>query len=164
MQRFIDAAKIAVATENWYAALALALSMPDICGRLENPAAGSQARFVAWFDKFLLKHYQSRVGVNRELYSFLCGADCYALRCAFLHQGEFGIDDQRAQQALERFHFTAPRHGCFIHKNQINNTLQLQVDAFCKDVCEGVEEWLVTVKDDAATLARMAKLATIESV
>ena len=37
MQRFIDATKAAVATGNWYAAIALALTMPDICGRLKRP-------------------------------------------------------------------------------------------------------------------------------
>ncbi len=164
MQRFIDATKMAVATGNWYAALSLALTMPDICGRLENPTARSQARFVAWFDKFLLKRYQAPVGASGKLHTFLCGYDCYALRCAFLHQGEFGIDDQRAQQALERFHFTAPRPGLFVHNNQVNNTLQLQVDAFCSDVCGAVEEWLTAVKGDADVQARMATLANIGSL
>jgi hypothetical protein len=163
MQRFIDATKMAVATGNWYAALSLALTMPDICGRLSNPTAGSQARFVAWFDKFLLKRYQAPVGANGNLHTFLCGSDCYALRCAFLHQGEFGIDDQRAQRALERFHFTAPRSGMFVHNNQVNNTLQLQIDAFCSDVCDAVKEWLAAVEDDTDVQGRMAKLANIGS-
>jgi len=26
--------------------------------------------------------------------------------------------------------------------NQSNNSLQLQVDVFCRDVCSGVNEWL----------------------
>lgn len=161
MKRFIDATKSAVADQNWYAALSLALTMPDICGRLENPKAGSQARFTAWFDKFLLKRYQMKVGPMRELHTFLCGADCYALRCAFLHQGEFGIDDQRAQQALESFHFIAPRTGMLVHNNKFNNILQLQVDVFCVDICNGVEEWQASVAADADIQARLAKLATI---
>lgn len=161
MQRFIGATKAAIATSNWYAALALALTMPDICGRLDTPTTGSKARFEAWFDRFLLKQYQSIVGVGQPLHTFLCAADCYALRCAFLHQGEFDIDDQRAQQALERFHFTVPQPGFTVHKNQINNALQLQVDLFCIEVCDAVEQWLVSVADNGDIQSRMAKLAAI---
>jgi len=161
MQRFIDATRAAVGTANWYAALSLALTMPDICGRLEAPASGSQARYTSWYDQYLLARYQGRVGPDRVLHTFLSANDCYALRCAYLHQGEFGIEDQRAQQALASFHFTPPRPGMLIHNNQINNTLQLQVDVFCNDVSAGVEAWLQAVAGDAAIQARMAKLATI---
>ena len=161
MQHFVDAIRAAVAQGNWHAALALALTLPDICGRLESPANGSQARFVAWYDRFLLRRYQSHIGPDRRLHTFLSGHDCYALRCAFLHQGEFDIDDQHAQQVLERFHFTAPRLGQFVHNNQFNNTLQLQVDRFCLDVCEATEEWLASVRDDVNIQRGAARLATI---
>jgi hypothetical protein len=161
VQHFINATRAAVAQGNWYAALAVALTMPDICGRLESPSKGSQARFVDWYDRFLLKRYQANVGADRQLHTFLCGSDCYALRCAFLHQGEFGIDDQRAQQALEHFHFTVPRPGSFVHMNQMNNVLQLQVDRFCLDVSEGVEQWLVSVAANADIQGRVAKMASV---
>lgn len=164
MQRFIEATKAAVATGNWYAALALALTMPDICGRLETPTVGSQTRFLAWFEKFLLQTYQGVVGADRSPHAFLYGADCYALRCGFLHQGEFDIDDQRAQEVLERFHFTAPRQGITVHRNQVGNVLQLQVDVFCNEVCDAVERWLRAVKQDATVQARMAKLAAIDEL
>jgi hypothetical protein len=161
MQQFINATRAAVSQNNWHAALALALTLPDICGRLENPTLGSQARFVAWYDRFMLKRYQARIGADRQVHIFLCSSDCYALRCAFLHQGEFGIDDQRAQQALEHFHFTAPRPGSFVHMNQINGTLQLQVDKFCQDVCEASEEWFASVAGAPEIQVRLSKLARI---
>lgn len=162
MQSFVDATRAAVAAKNWYAALALALTMPDICGRLEAPGTGSQARYVAWYDRYLLRRYQHPVGPSRTLHTFLCAADCYALRCAYLHQGEFGIEDQRAQQALTNFRFTPPRPGMVIHTNQMNNALQLQVDVFCNDVCVAVEEWQQKASENAEIRARLAKLATIE--
>ena len=161
MYQFVIAARAAVAQGNWYAALALALTMPDICGRIESPSKGSQARFIDWHDRFLLKYYQTNVGADQVLHTFLHGSDCYALRCAFLHQGEFGIEDQRARQALQHFHFTAPRQGFLVHMNQVNNVLQLQIDRFCLDVGEAVEEWLVSVADDIDIQARLAKLASI---
>ncbi|WON73879.1 hypothetical protein [Nitrosospira sp. Is2] len=161
MHQFVTATKAAVAQGNWYAALAIALTMPDICGRIESPSKNPRERFVDWYDRFLLKRYQANIGANRTLHTFLSGLDCYALRCAFLHQGEFGIDDQRAQQALESFHFTIPSQGSFFHVNQFDNVLQLRVDQFCLEVSEAVEQWLVIVAGDKDIQARLAKLASI---
>jgi hypothetical protein len=120
-------------------------------------------RFVAWYDRFLLSRYQSQIGPDRILHTFLSGRDCYALRCAFLHEGEFGIDDQRARQALERFHFTAPRPGLVVHNNQFGNMLQLQVDCFCRDVCEAVELWNASVQSNADIRARTAALGKVHA-
>jgi hypothetical protein len=160
MQNFLDATRTAVGTNNWHAALALALTMPDICGRLENPQLRSEARFTDWFDRFLLKRYQAQLGPDRRLHTFLCAADCYALRCAYLHQGEFGIDDQRAQQALDSFRFTMPpQGGGMAHMNQYRGALQLQIDIFCEHVCSAVEEWRAAVRGDANVQARIARLA-----
>lgn len=161
MRHLIDATRSAVTQYNWYAALAVALSMPDMCGELERRVAGSQARFVDWYDRFLLSKYQGNVGASRTPHTFLLGSDCYALRCAYLHQGDFSIDDQRARQALDHFHFIAPRHGSFVHMNQHGSTLQLQVDRFCLDVCEAVEQWLASVVNDADIQARMGDMAAI---
>jgi hypothetical protein len=161
MRQLVIAAKAAVAQGTWHAALAIGLAMPDICGRIENPLKSPKARFVEWYDRFLLKRYQASIGATRTLRTFLGGLDCCALRCAFLHQGEFGIDDQRARQALRHFHFTAPRQGFLVHMNEVNSVLQLQVDTFCLDVNDAVEEWLVSIADDKDIQARLAKLASI---
>ena len=162
MQNFIEATIKAIDNQNWYAALALALSMPDICGRLEDPTKGSKARFVGWFDKYLLAQYKGTVGPYTQTpHTFLSGADCYALRCAFLHQGEFQIEDQSAQQALEKFSFTAPHPSWDFDVNQQGSILQLQVAKFCRGVCDAVERWLVDVQGKADIQTRMGALGTI---
>jgi hypothetical protein len=152
-------------SHNWYAALTLALSLPDICGRLEDPSAKSQARFTKWFDRYLLSRYQAGLGHNRTLHTYLSGNDCYALRCAYLHQGEFGIEDQRAREAITHFQFIAPRPGLIVHMNQSTaagtSVLQLQVNVFCTDVCVGVEQWLDDVAKNEDVQRRINNLAVI---
>jgi hypothetical protein len=160
MQHFINAIKCAIANGNWCAALALALTMPDICGRLEEPSGGSQTRYVSWFDRYLSSRYRGHGGPDRTFHT-LSGSDCYALRCAFLLQGEFGIEDQRAQQARDHFQFTIPRPGVFVHMTQTKAILQLQIDRFCLDMCKGVEQWLNDVEENTIVRGRMAALATI---
>lgn len=145
MQELVTSVRNAIAQRNWYAALSLALALPDICGFLESPNDGSQRRYVAWCDQFLLPRYTRAIGPNREQHVFLSGQDCYALRCAFLHEGSDDVTRQRARQALESFVFVEPPNGGVIHCNQANARLQLQVDIFCNDVCAGVDQWVQTV-------------------
>lgn len=92
MDRFIDAIHTSLATQNWYAALYLSLTLPDICARLEsNNRKTNRNKFVAWFDKYLASKYRAQIGADREMHVFLSGNDCYALRCAMLHEGESNI-------------------------------------------------------------------------
>jgi len=167
MQHLINSTRQAVSQENWYSALALALTMPDICGRISYPALAKQSekRYVAWFDAYLAETY--RGGWNRM--QLMKGEDLYALRCAYLHQGEFDLTGQNVRKVLERFHIEVP--GTAMHRNllgQINAAgeltdavLQLRVDMFCEDVCVGVEKWLLNEGGDPRISAEIAKLGTL---
>ena len=154
--------RTAVEREAWYSALGLALALPDICGWVESPSGtGSQKRYVEWFDREVGPRYSvPRPGGLSE--QFLTGRDCYALRCAFLHQGDFDVTTQRARQVLENFRFVVPPRGVVIHNNRIHNTLQLQVSIFCDDICAVVDGWLPRARNDAAQVQRLAELATIQ--
>jgi len=176
MRHFIESIEKSLVTENWYAALLMALSVPDICGRTEDPDSRPPARYVKWFDKYMLTSYQhlftmpeimrEYLGGSKfeepELKTFLCGSDCYALRCAFLHQGEFLIDGQNAQKVLSRFQFIyPPGSGGVRHMNTTETVLQLQVDIFCRDICRGISQWLIDVADNGDISQRLSNLAVI---
>jgi len=165
MKALTDSVRNANAQRNWYAALSLALALPDICGFLESPNDGSQRRYVTWCDQFLAPHYTRLIGPDRAEHVFLSGQDCYALRCAFLHEGTDDVTRQRARQALDSFLFVEPPAGGRIHCNQVNAKLQLQVDIFCEDLCAGVDEWVETVLDAQADVqARTAELLSVKPV
>lgn len=161
MHHLIDAVKLSVDQKNWYAALSLALTLPDICGRLEGRIKGSQKRYADWFDRFVSSRYRGGPFYSMQ---FLGGDDCYALRCAFLHQGEFDTVDQHAAAALEGFEITAPIPGALVHNNRINSRLQVQADIFCLDIASGAEAWLKSVAQDAVIQASIAKLASVSGV
>jgi hypothetical protein len=161
MKAFINATREAICCNNWYAALALALTMPDICGRLEDPASSSTHRSKRWFNTYLLDRYQMNYAGEDAPRTFLNAEDFYALRCAYLHQGEFDVLDQRVRTTLTNFRFSAPLPGMLIHCNLINHTLQLQVDIFCEQICAGVEQWQQDVSGNAVVQIRMARLGEI---
>jgi hypothetical protein len=140
MKPFTDAVRAAVRQQNWYAALALALTLPDICADLENPKnKKSEERYVKWWKTYL----SDNAGLPTEgklMTGGLSGNDCYALRCSFLHQGLSDVTAQSARRVVSHFRFSIPT-GSFIHLNNVNGATQLQVDIFCEDICKGVEQW-----------------------
>ena len=164
MERFTSAVERALRDANWYWALMIALTLPDICGWLEDPSLGSKARNVAWSRRFLEPRYTYRFGKTHR-HTFLSADDTYALRCAVLHEGSDDITRQRARAALERFHFIdPPPPPRVVHCNQVNDTLELQVDMFCQDILAGVRQWADTVlASSAAARARLDELIVIHS-
>lgn len=142
MIRFTQAIEKSLIEENWYSALALALALPDICANVCSPNVGTQRRYVSWYNQYMLSKYTARVGADKEECVFLLGEDCYALRCALLHEGAHDISEQRAQQVLENFNFVVTPKGWTVHNNKNGNNLQLQVDVFCRDICSSVHQWL----------------------
>ena len=144
MERFITAVQNSLTTQNWYSALYLALTLPDICARLESDDGKSnRTKFIAWYDTYMADKYNKRMAGGR-IHPFLNGNDLYALRCAMLHEGGSEIKDQSARKVLDRFRFTVGSTHC----NQIYNTLQLNVINFCNDVCESVLAWYKSFKED----------------
>ena len=83
MQHLIDGIRDAVAKQSWYAALALALVVPDACAAIDDPNARPVARYMAWVDRYLAAH------VTQPHFS---AEELYRLRCAFLHEGDFALD------------------------------------------------------------------------
>ena len=163
MKRFIRSIDIALKARDWYGALSTALILPDICGRIEAPEQVSKARYIDWFNKYLLPHYTGQIGPERKTHVFLHGEDCYALRCSYLHEGGGTIVEQRARKALDSFHFiTPPPNGNSVHMNQSGNVLQLQVDIFCRQMCAAVEKWMKeVVKGNAKLEKRLENLLEV---
>lgn len=161
MQHLIDAVRRSVQEKNWYAALSGALALPDIAGKLDGRPGGSQARFVSWFNDYLLPKYTIQVSNLPEPEVYLPGKDRYALRCAYLHEGDFDITGHSARDVLERFHFVVPLRGDTIHLNKFMLALNLQVDCFCEEICAAVEGWLRARSADPAVAAALARLPRI---
>ena len=165
MKHLVDSVRSAISQQNWYAALSVALSLPDICAKLEDPMVTSpRKRYVGWFQKNLASCFQRKLDKTEgaEPHTFLTGEDCYALRCAYSHAGEFDISEQAVRKALESFVFLVVPPPSRVHMNRTNTRLQLQVDLFCEEICRAAEKWLDSVAADQGIKARIARLPRIE--
>ncbi|MDP5338044.1 MAG: hypothetical protein NWQ28_05650 [Nodularia sp. (in: cyanobacteria)] len=153
MKQLKEAVRQAIAQGNWYSALASALTLPDICGWLEYPEKNVSERYTHWYDTYMKEKYGGFYDESERLEStFLSGKDCYALRCAYLHNGQDDITGQNARESLNEFLFITPsksgelskhlvRKGVVYDETKVSLQLQLEVDKFCEDICCGVDIW-----------------------
>lgn len=142
----------------------LALTIPDICAKIDNLASQTTGKLYAkWFDKYVGPKYQRRSS-DGQLITFLNGADCYALRCAALHEGRDDITQQRARESLDKFEFVAPPKGLVLHCNRSDARLNLQVDIFCRDIASAALAWLHEVDGDKAKQSEIDQLITINTM
>lgn len=164
MNHLIRSVEASLEEGNSYAALATTLALPDICGWILDPTVSSRARYVAWFDRYVAHHYVHHIGVDHTCTVFLSGNDCYALRCAFLHEGREDITEQRAQQLLDSFQFVVAPPGLIIHCNLHGTRLQLQVNIFCREFIEGVVQFQNDISADSKVVLRMSSLLRLYDV
>ncbi|WP_447505827.1 hypothetical protein [Acinetobacter pittii] len=164
MEHFAYALETSIETENWYSVLFISLSLPDICGKIDEPNnKSSKERTINWFNKYLKSTYTRKIGPEKREYTFLSGSDFYALRCAYLHEGKDDITSQKAQETLEKFKFIQPISNSFImHRNKSGNILQLQVSEFGKEVLNAVEKWLLDIRNDPIKQKTIDSLLYIE--
>jgi hypothetical protein len=88
MQIVIDEIEKAIQAELFLSALALALTLPDICGRAAYPdIRESGKRYKTWYDEYITKYDEPDSLDLGECLKF-DGAACWGLRCALFHSSE----------------------------------------------------------------------------
>lgn len=144
MRNLITGIQEAVQGGAWHAALALALAMPDICGKIDGPA-GNGPRYKAWFEKYVQDKYTGSGLMDG--YIFLYAEDCYQLRNAYLHSGEDTVTHgPKSDPYIINFEFVVSHKNQHCNQTTYGNrrVMQIDVEQFCEDIVAGVEAWLLT--------------------
>ncbi len=171
MKRFTDAGRQAIKDDNLYAALSLALTLPDICGSLEDPGPGkSQQRYERWCKRWLEPKFLSGIDpVSKKPMIFVQAKDVFQLRCSLIHSGSSEIDAARRTD-IDKFIFFDKMTGAHLNVfrnctfNGVQaNLVQLKADLFSEEMFKAVDEWDVAVTGDSKIQSEKAKLLLIHS-
>ena len=111
VKRIVEEIKACRENDYHLSALALALTLPDICGKAEFPNEySSRKRYIDWYDNHIGKYELERsksLGDTPTEFPYLNGELLYQLRCSFLHTGDADIDKSKLHkeqnQKLEFF-------------------------------------------------------------
>lgn len=140
-------------------ALALALTLPDVCGKVEFPKEEgkkyhSKKAYIDWFNKYVFTYYQgSSEHVNEYAGTQFEGNACYSLRCAYLHSGNMDIEDEKLCVKINQFGLCISSNkdsgiysdmhgvGTSYFSNKKMYKVRLDVRKLCKILCDAAEKY-----------------------
>lgn len=132
MEELLSAINRSLQNGNFYSALFLAITMPSICAALESSDGNdTPGKYVDWYDRYMPN-------------TFLTGLDCYGFRCGLLHSGTASFRKDPKQPVRRVIFVFHPS----INNNSINEAVQFNGITFCQSIVNGVQKWLIDVKDD----------------
>ena len=95
--KIVDEVKKSIDNECFMAALALVLTIPDICGKAEYPDAGISERYIKWYNMYVGKYEKPSDPYGEDM-PYSSGEIIYNLRNSFLHQGTPNIDVTKVKE------------------------------------------------------------------
>ena len=99
---YVNDIRRSLENKSYFSALALALTLPDICGIAEFPNKSVGGRYIEWYDRYLgdyMVHDKDVLGGNNP---WLSGEVVYNLRNTFLHQGNPGIVSDKVKEEVNQ--------------------------------------------------------------
>jgi hypothetical protein len=152
----------AISARLYYLAIAVALSVPDICACLEfdpeSPKWQNRKTYAEWCDR----------NIGGRL-NHLTGDDLYNLRGGVLHKGHFGHQQSRFTRVFflsPESNFKAPRGSIVNGQFRLGPQQELwsgpillfDLDAFCDIIIAVAREWAAAKKDDPFVQKNLSKL------
>ena len=105
INRIIAEINKSIENECYIAALTLALTLPDICGKAEYPKENNTPRYIKWYNSYMAKYYKPSDPYGSDM-PYLSGEMVYNLRCSLLHQGKPNIETEKIKEErckIDRF-------------------------------------------------------------
>lgn len=116
----------------YHLSLGTTLCIPDICAALQSENGNTnRKKYINWYNKYV----GDKIRMTAD--------DCYYFRCSFLHQSS----THHIESNYERIIFVEPNAIGLLHNNVILGALNIDINAFCRDIIESARSWQVEVKD-----------------
>lgn len=154
--------RLSLDQHNWYAAIIVSLTLPDICAKVDGRfGKTTAARYPAWYERYVVERNKPPTTLSE--YDFFSPKDCYALRCAFLHEGSMDINSQPAHEYVNAFSFKLSDDMRWVISNsETKATIHLNLKQFCEDICNGVEAWVIETEGEEEIAKMLSKLPRID--
>ena len=133
---------------NLRCALGMALTLPDICGKVEYPGKGSEKRYVGWCEKYLFNqgfnsHIPFTKSIPAEQQRVISPEVCYKLRCAYLHSGNLELNQRKGDNFPEfRLIITNPEdEGVYSGSADNNKHITIDIRHLTKAICNAAKDY-----------------------
>lgn len=168
VNRIIEEIQKSLKQENYLAALTMALTLPDICGKAAEPSLGTGARYKKWYKDNVVLH--EKTSDPHEADMPYCGADMpylseeviYQLRNSMLHQGNPNVDaksireeqckidefilfvDEPYDSGLSVVSYEKELNGKKLNEKKLkitNRKLEVNLVLTCNRICKAAKEY-----------------------
>lgn len=145
MKKKIDEIKQCLDLKLYNSALALVLTLPSVCARVEygNAIVGDKAKYVNWFNKYAKDKFTFEAvripGDNLVEFNTIDGNTCYKLRCAVLHAGNYEVDECKYTKIT--IHGHDQNSEIYEHEYTDSGEFHMDINVFCKLLCLAIEEY-----------------------
>lgn len=168
VNRIIEEIQKSLKQENYLAALTMALTLPDICGKAAEPSLGTGARYKKWYKDNVVLH--EKTSDPHEADMPYCGADMpylseeviYQLRNSMLHQGNPNVDaksireeqckidefilfvDEPYDSGLSVVSYEKELNGKKLNEKKLkitNRKLEVNLVLTCNRICNAAKEY-----------------------
>ena len=156
----IEEVELNIEDGRWQSALALALTLPDICGgiafpeivkryrdgravldRNQRPTRDVGNQYIRWFDTYAAPFFKVSA---QDISPYICGERCWQLRCEYLHQNK-GFANTEDNTSI-RFHLgvNCGTSVCQLDRISSDNSLtdiRIDIEQFCRRMCQAVRAY-----------------------
>lgn len=99
---YVNDIKCSLQNKCYFSALSLALTLPDICGRIEYPNKTVGEHYIEWYDKYIGNFLEANQKELADGNPWLSGEVIYNLRNTFLHQGSPTIEGTKVKEVTNQ--------------------------------------------------------------
>ena len=157
----VEEVELNIEDGRWQSALALALTLPDICGGIafpelvkryrdgrvmldkqKNPTRDVGAQYIRWYDTYAAPFFKLS---QEDSAPYICGTRCWQLRCEYLHQNKGFVNE--ADDTEVHFHLGV-NCGTSICQQEIVVTingnrmdLRIDIEQFCRRMCRAARNY-----------------------
>ena len=129
-------------------ALALALTLPDNCASTEyTDKSNKKEHYVNWFDKYAKPLFTSVATVlpsnEQKEVILLNGEECWNLRCAVLHAGNFRLKNNQ----IISLHVHTGNTEIHSHSIKDGQYMEYELIELCNNICDAVERYYYENKE-----------------
>lgn len=168
MEKLLKAIEDSLGQGNQLAAMYIALTLPDVCGKIMHPDCANKKAYVYWCDKYFAPKYlttksegieflrglgivckKKRSRSKKYTVNFLKSETLYQFRCSLLHGASQKVELNKKGKPkvgyIYEYEVTQEpeQHAHIIWRNLDKKcVLQLNVKKFCDDMCSSVREWI----------------------
>jgi len=156
----IEEIELNISDERWQSALALALTIPDICGgiafaelvkkyrdgriildRKKKPARDIGQQYMKWFDEYAASFFTN----DNDETPYICGKRCWQLRCEYLHQNK-GFDNEEEDEV--QFHLGV-NCGTSVCRSPLepDSSIRIDIKEFCLRMTQAARNYYTLMKD-----------------